>query len=182
MRCSPSWINFWFINGSFGDVTTRINYIKVFVADQILIGKCFEWSWYFEGQTEYSFECKMISGCLDKNIVRLPVVTWHAYLQKLKMADISFLSIKIFVEVSKIWKNGKRVLYIVLKFLSNEKIKKFTLSNLPFPLTLYFSIHQYIFPNYFSLLIINEKSTKVVFEIVKLLNVDLLFVFYYVVQ
>jgi hypothetical protein len=23
---------------------------------------------YFEEQTEYSFECKMISGCLDKNI------------------------------------------------------------------------------------------------------------------
>jgi hypothetical protein len=41
------------------------------VADQILIGRCFkgfEYSWYFEGQTEYSFECKMISGCLDKNI------------------------------------------------------------------------------------------------------------------
>jgi hypothetical protein len=37
--------------------------------------------------------------------------------------DISFLSIKIFVEVSKIRKNGKRVLYIVLKVLSNEKIK-----------------------------------------------------------
>jgi hypothetical protein len=46
-------------------------HINVFIADQILIGRCFkgfEWSWYFEGQTEYSFECKMISGCLDKNI------------------------------------------------------------------------------------------------------------------
>jgi Tfp pilus assembly protein PilZ len=41
------------------------------------------------------------------------------------MADISFLSIKIFVEVSKIWKIGERVLYIVLKVLSNEKIKKY---------------------------------------------------------
>jgi hypothetical protein len=47
------------------------------------------------------------------------------------MADISFLSIKIFVEVSKIWKIGERVLYIVLKVLSNEKIKNI----LPFPLT-----------------------------------------------
>jgi hypothetical protein len=41
------------------------------------------------------------------------------------MADISFLSIKIFVEVSKISKNGKRILYIVLKVLSNEKIKNY---------------------------------------------------------
>jgi hypothetical protein len=42
------------------------------------------------------------------------------------MADISFLSIKIFAEVSKIRKkNSKRVLYIVLKVLSNEKIKKY---------------------------------------------------------
>jgi hypothetical protein len=31
-----------------------------------------------------------------------PCCDVHAYLQKLKMADISFLSIKIFVEVSKI--------------------------------------------------------------------------------
>jgi hypothetical protein len=71
MRCQPSWINFWFINGSFGDVTTGINHIKAFVADQILIGRCFKgfkWSWYFEGHTEYHFECKIISGCLDKNI------------------------------------------------------------------------------------------------------------------
>jgi hypothetical protein len=30
------------INGSFGDVTTGINHIKVFVADQILIGRCFK--------------------------------------------------------------------------------------------------------------------------------------------
>jgi hypothetical protein len=60
------------VNGSFGDVTTGIKHIKAFVADQILIGRCFEgfeWSWYFGGQTEYSFECKMISRCLDKNIV-----------------------------------------------------------------------------------------------------------------
>jgi hypothetical protein len=28
------------INGSFGDVTTAINHIRVFVADQILIGRC----------------------------------------------------------------------------------------------------------------------------------------------
>ena len=48
------------------------------------------------------------------------------------MADISFLSIKIFVEVSKIWKNGKRVLYVVLKILSYEKIKNI----LPFPFNL----------------------------------------------
>jgi hypothetical protein len=41
------------------------------------------------------------------------------------MADISFLSIKIFVKVSKISKNGKRVLYMVLNVLSNEKIKKY---------------------------------------------------------
>jgi hypothetical protein len=32
------------INGSFGDITTRINHIKVLVADQILIGKCFKGS------------------------------------------------------------------------------------------------------------------------------------------
>jgi hypothetical protein len=45
----------------------------------------------------------------------------------MKMVDISFLSIKIFVEVIKILyeKNGKRVLYIILKVLSNEKIKKY---------------------------------------------------------
>jgi hypothetical protein len=43
---------------------------------------------------------------------------------KLKKVDISLLSIKIFVEVSNIWKNGKRVLYIVLKVLLNEKMKK----------------------------------------------------------
>jgi hypothetical protein len=30
------------INGSFRDVTTGINHIKVFVADQILIGRCFK--------------------------------------------------------------------------------------------------------------------------------------------
>ena len=71
MRCQPSWIIFYLINGSFGDVTTGINHIKVFVADQILIGRCFKgfkWSWYFQAHTEYNFECKMISGCLDKNI------------------------------------------------------------------------------------------------------------------
>jgi hypothetical protein len=54
------------MNSSFGDVTTGINHIKVFVDDQILIGICFkgfEWSWYFEWQTEHSVECKMISGC-----------------------------------------------------------------------------------------------------------------------
>ena len=39
MRCQPSWIIFYLINGSFGDVTTGINHIKVFVADQILIGR-----------------------------------------------------------------------------------------------------------------------------------------------
>ena len=39
-RCPPSWIFFDLINGSFGDVTTGINHIKVFVADQILIGRC----------------------------------------------------------------------------------------------------------------------------------------------
>jgi hypothetical protein len=33
---------FFSINGSFGDVTTAINRIKVFVADQILIGRCFK--------------------------------------------------------------------------------------------------------------------------------------------
>jgi hypothetical protein len=68
LRSPPSWIHFL---SSFGDVTTGINHIKVFVANQILIGRCFkgfEWSWYFEGQTEYSFACKMIRGCLDKNI------------------------------------------------------------------------------------------------------------------
>jgi hypothetical protein len=42
MRCQPSWIIFYLINGSFGDVTTGINNIKVFVADQILIGRCFK--------------------------------------------------------------------------------------------------------------------------------------------
>jgi hypothetical protein len=42
MRCQPSWIIFYLINGSFGDVTTGINHIKVFVADQILIGRCFK--------------------------------------------------------------------------------------------------------------------------------------------
>jgi hypothetical protein len=45
------------------------------------------------------------------------------------MADISFLAVKTFVEVSKIWKNGKRVLYMVLNVLSNEKVKNL----LPFP-------------------------------------------------
>jgi hypothetical protein len=57
-------------------------------------------SWYFQGKTEYSFECKMIySVCLDKNIA-WPLL-WRAYCisTKFKMADISFLSIKIFVEV-----------------------------------------------------------------------------------
>jgi hypothetical protein len=40
------------------------------------------------------------------------------------MADISFLSIKIFVEVSKIWKkNRKRELYIVLKVFQMRKEK-----------------------------------------------------------
>jgi hypothetical protein len=70
--------------------TTGINHIKVFVADQILIGRCFkgfEWSWYFEGQREYSFDCKIISDCLDKNIA-LPLLWrdmhiykkwWHAF-------------------------------------------------------------------------------------------------------
>jgi hypothetical protein len=47
------------------------------------------------------------------------------------MADISFLSIKRFVEVSNIRKSGKRILDIVLKVLSNEKIKNI----LPFPFT-----------------------------------------------
>ena len=42
MKCPPSWINFDLINGSFGDVTTGINHIKLFVADQILIGRCFK--------------------------------------------------------------------------------------------------------------------------------------------
>jgi hypothetical protein len=66
-RCPPSWTNVC----SFGDVITGINHVKVLIVDQILIGRCFkgfEWSWYFEGQTDHSFECKMISGCLDKNI------------------------------------------------------------------------------------------------------------------
>jgi hypothetical protein len=40
------------------------------------------------------------------------------------MADISFLSIKIFVEVSKIRQNGKGVFIYVLNVPSNEKIKK----------------------------------------------------------
>jgi hypothetical protein len=109
---------FYLINGSFGDVATGIDHIKVFVADQILIGRCFkdfEWSWYFEGQTGYSFECKMVSVCLDQKYRVTPVVTWHAYLQKSKMADISFLAVKTFVEVSKIWKNGKRVFYVLFK-------------------------------------------------------------------
>jgi hypothetical protein len=44
------------------------------------------------------------------------------------MADISSLSIKIFVE-ARYEKNGKRVLYIVLKVTSNKKIKNI----LPFP-------------------------------------------------
>jgi hypothetical protein len=35
LRSPPSWINFL---SSFGDVTTGINHIKVFVANQILIG------------------------------------------------------------------------------------------------------------------------------------------------
>ena len=58
-------------DGSFGDVITGINHVKVFVADQILIGRCFKgfkWSWYFQGHTEYNFGCNMIGGCLDKNI------------------------------------------------------------------------------------------------------------------
>jgi hypothetical protein len=58
-------------DGSFDDVTTGINNIKVFAADQILIGRCFksfEGARYFEEQTEYRFECKMTSVCLDKNI------------------------------------------------------------------------------------------------------------------
>jgi hypothetical protein len=49
----------------------RLNNIKVFAADQILIGRCFksfEGARYFEEQTEYRFECKMTSVCLDKNI------------------------------------------------------------------------------------------------------------------
>jgi hypothetical protein len=41
MTCQPSWI-FFYLNGSFGDVTTGINHIKIFVADQILIGRCFK--------------------------------------------------------------------------------------------------------------------------------------------
>jgi hypothetical protein len=41
------------------------------------------------------------------------------------VVDISFLSIKIFVEVSKISKSGKRVLYMVLNVLSNEKLKNY---------------------------------------------------------
>ena len=45
------------------------------------------------------------------------------------MSDISFVFIKIFVEVSKIRKNCKRVLYIILKVLSNENLKNI----LPFP-------------------------------------------------
>jgi hypothetical protein len=84
MRCQPSWINFWFINGSFGDVTTGINHIKAFVADQILIGRCFKgfkWSWYFEGHTENNFECKMISGCLDRNIA-WPLLWRNLYIYK----------------------------------------------------------------------------------------------------
>jgi hypothetical protein len=40
IRCPPSWMIV--INGRFGDVTTGINHIKVFVADQILIGRCFK--------------------------------------------------------------------------------------------------------------------------------------------
>jgi hypothetical protein len=40
MRCPPYWIDL--INGSFGDVTTGIDHIKAFVADQILIGRCFK--------------------------------------------------------------------------------------------------------------------------------------------
>jgi hypothetical protein len=31
-----------FFMGRFGDVTTGINHIKIFVADQILIGRCFQ--------------------------------------------------------------------------------------------------------------------------------------------
>jgi hypothetical protein len=62
------------------------------------------------------------------------------------MADISFLSIKIFVEVSKIRKNGKRVLYMVLNVLSNEKIKK------------YIQIYRYCVVKYVSLKPIREKQ------------------------
>jgi hypothetical protein len=98
-------------------------YLKVFVADQILIGRCFkgfEWSWYFEEQTEYSFECKMISFVKIKILCDFCCDVTCISIEKLKIVDISFLSIKTFVEVRKIWKNGKRVLYIVLKDLSNE--------------------------------------------------------------
>jgi hypothetical protein len=42
--------NFLISLTSFGDVTTGINHIKVFVADQILIGRCFK-----------GFECLDIS-------------------------------------------------------------------------------------------------------------------------
>ena len=38
-RCPSHWI-FFYLNGSFGDVTTGINHIKAFFADQILIGRC----------------------------------------------------------------------------------------------------------------------------------------------
>ena len=69
MRCPPSWIFFYLINGSFGDVTTGINRIKVFVTDQLLIGRCFKG---FQGRradrAKYSFEYRMISRCPDKNI------------------------------------------------------------------------------------------------------------------
>jgi galactitol-specific phosphotransferase system IIB component len=42
-----------------------------------------------------------------------------------KMADISLLQVKIFQELSKIWKIGKRSWYVVSKVLSNEKIKNY---------------------------------------------------------
>jgi hypothetical protein len=132
MRCQPSWIHFLSHYGSFGDVTTGINHINVFVADQILIGRCFKgfkWSWYLQGHTEYNFECKMISGCLDKSIV-WPLL-WrimHIY-KNPRWRTFHFFRLKTFVEGSKIWKNGKRVLYMVLNVLSNEKIKNI----LPFP-------------------------------------------------
>jgi hypothetical protein len=46
--------------------------------------------------------CAVRCGAVRCGAVRCGAVLRHACLQKLKMADISFLSIKIFVEVSKI--------------------------------------------------------------------------------
>jgi hypothetical protein len=106
----------------------------VFVADQILIGICFkgfEWSWYFEGQTEYSFECKMICGCLDKNIA-WPLLWRDICISTAKIEDAGhFIPFDQNICRSKqdMKKNGKRVLYIVLKVTSNKKIKNIS----PFP-------------------------------------------------